>query len=82
MTKVYLIPKTISLEAIRSLEASDGTRVSIIEDADGNNVISTEVATKEEFREVRNMMNIAGHKFELIDYKPKTDYPKTPEEEQ
>lgn len=79
MTKVFLVPKTISIEALKSLEGADGTRVSIIEDADGNHVISTEIATKDEFREVRNMMNVAGHQFKIIDYKPK-QYPKSPEE--
>lgn len=80
MKKVFLVPDTISIESLKSLEGANGTRVGIIEDADGNHVISTEIATNDEFREVRNMISLTGHEFKIIDYKPKTDYPKAPEE--
>ncbi len=69
--EVYKIPDTISLDIIKSLEGSNGTKVNVIEDANGNNVISCEIVNSDEFKEVKNMIELQGHIFTKIDYKPK-----------
>lgn len=77
--QVYKIPDTINLETLKALEGTDGTRVNIVVDADGNNVLSEEIVNSKEFKETKNAILLAGHLFTKIDYKPK-DYPIGPEE--
>lgn len=79
MIEVYKVPDTVNVEVLKSLEGSKGTRVNVLEDADGNDVILVSDANNPEFREIKNMLKLGMHDFQVIEYKPK-QHPKSPEE--
>lgn len=80
MQKVYLVPTEIDQSLYENLVGTEGTRINLVEDIDGNHIVSLELGDSPEFAVIRAHFEELGHSFTKIDYKPidyRTEYEKT-----
>lgn len=70
MQKVYLVPTDIDQSLYENLVGTEGTRINLVEDADGNHIVSLELGNSPEFAVIRAHFEQLGHLFTEIDYNP------------
>lgn len=70
MQKVYLVPTAIDQSLYQNLVGTEGTRINLVEDADGNHIVSLELGDSPEFAVIRAHFEQLGHFFTKIDYNP------------
>lgn len=68
---VYKLPPTLSLDEVRALTGSDGSKLNPIQDADDNWVLSAEEMRAEEFNIFKIKYIDLIVDFKKIEYKPK-----------